>query len=260
MSSQDNKMPAESPAAPQAKSDELGAGVPAMDAAVGAAVLMTAGSGQEAPSAETVTAARARAAEMLRGMASGDAAESGLKDLQNLTMSMGLPAARATFQYMIKAAGLRGAAKTDAMRAVAGLSPVTEVGCMKVDFFNRTTGAPSIAYLVLDKCPRLHDLGAQLAKLKVHTSDDKWPEVIRSISVLLHIGRSVYAQTAREHLDLIRQIHGSAASDPCTEYLDLQVDRNNTTLYLKKDWPGRIGIFVRLDADVRAELARAAAE
>jgi hypothetical protein len=230
----------------------------AMDDAIDAAVRATAVPGQEAPSAETIAAARARAAEMLRSMSGED--EAGLKDLQNLTLSMGLPATRATFHYMIKAADLRGAAKTDAMRAVAEFSPVTEVGCMKVDFFNRTTGAPDIAYLVLDKCPRLHDLGAQLDKLKVHVSDEKWPEVVRSLSMLIHIGRSVYGQTARKHLDLVRQIHGAAAGDPCTKYLDLQVDRENTTLFLEPSWPSRVGIFVRLNADVQAELARTAAK
>lgn len=261
MSGQDSKTPAESHPDSAAPQVEFNMGTPAgraMDDAIDAAVRSTSVPGQEVPSAETIAAARARATEMLRGLSGED--EAGLKDLQNLTLSMGLPATRATFQYMIKAANLRGAAKTDALRAVAEFSPVTEVGCMKVDFFNQTTGAPDIAYLVFDKCQRLHNLGAQLDKLKAHVSDEKWPEVIRSLSMLIHIGRSVYGQTARKHLDLIRRIHGSAADDPCTKYLDLQVDRENTTLFLEPSWPGRIGIFVRLGADVQAELARTSAK
>jgi hypothetical protein len=224
----------------------------AMDDAVDAA-LARAAPDLSPPSSEMIAAARARATDMLREMPSENG--EGLKDLQNLTLSMGLPATRATFQFMIKAANLRGEAKKNALSAVADFSPLTEVGCMKVDFFNQTLGAPDVAYLILDKCPRLHNLGAQIDKLKAHVSDEKWPEVIRSLSMLVHIGRSVYGQTARKHLDLIRQIHGSAADDPCTKFLDLQIDRENTTLFLDPSWPSRIGIFIRLSTDVQASLA-----
>jgi len=222
-----------------------------MNSAVKAAIHSISG-GSSAPSTEIVAEARARATDMLNSMPDEDGA--GLRDLQNLTLSMGIPATCATFQYMIKAAKLRGAAKKNALRAIADFSPITEVGCMKVDFFNRSTGEPDIAYLVLDRCPRDHDLGAQLDRLKVHTLDEKWPDVIRSLSMLIYIGRSVYSQTARKHLDLIRQINSSPADDPCTKYLDLQIDRENTTLFLEPGWPDRIGIFVRLSADVRASM------
>jgi hypothetical protein len=218
----------------------------AMDASTGL-------SDQDAPPAEVIAAARARAGEMLRGMTAED--EAGMKDLHNLTLSIGLPATRATFQFMVAAAGLRGAAKKSAMRAIAGLSPVTEIGCMKVDYFNRATGAPDTAYLVLDRCPRDHDLGAQLDKLKVLVPDEKWPEVIQSLSMMLHIGRSVYSHTSREQIGLIRTIRGAEASDPCAEYLDLKVDRANTTLYLEADWPERVGIHVQLGAEVATKVA-----
>lgn len=220
----------------------------AMDDAVEAALASAAAPGLSPPSSEIIAEARARATDMLREMPSENG--EGLKDLQNLTLSMGLPATRATFQFMIKAANLRGEAKKEALRAIAEFSPLTEVGCMKVDFYNQTSGSPDVAYLILDKCPRLHNLGAQIDKLKAHVSDEKWPEVIRSLSMLVHIGRSVYGQTARKHLDLIRQIHGSAADDPCTKYLDLQIDRENTTLFLDPSWPSRIGIFIRLWSSV----------
>jgi hypothetical protein len=226
----------------------------AMDNAINAAISSVSAPGQEPPSNEIIAEARTRATDILQNLSGGE--REGLNDLQNLTLSMGLPAARATFQFMIAAANLRGAAKKDALCAVAEFSAVTEVGCIKVDFFNQTSGKHDIAYLVLDKCPRDHNLGVQLDNLKVHVSDDKWPEVIRSISMLIHIGRVVYGQVARNNLDLIRRIHGYTPDDPCTKYLDLLVDRENTTLFLEPSWPSRIGIFIRLNADVQAELLK----
>jgi len=203
----------------------------------------------------SIAEARARASAMLTTMTSDD--EAGLKDLQNLTLSMGLPSTRSMFQSMIENSKLRGVAKKDAIRAVADFSPVTESGCMKVDFFNQVLGAPDIAYLVLHKCPRDHNLEAQLNKLKPHVLAEKWAEVTRSLSMLIYIGRSVYGQIARANLGLIRDIHGAAADDPCTEYLDLKVDVENTTLYLDASWPSRIGIYIRLGAEVEGDKSNA---
>ena len=232
--------------------DAAGAGEDAMDVATRAAIRSAGG---EAPSADVVADARARASELLTTMTSND--EAGLKDLQNLTLSMGLPSTRSMFKCMIENSNLRGVAKKDAIRAVADFSPVSESGCMKVDFFNQALGAPDIAYLVLHKCPRDHNLEAQLNKLKPHVLAEKWAEVTRSLSMLIYIGRSVYGQIARANLGLIRDIHGAAADDPCTDYLDLKVDVENTTLYLDASWPSRIGIYVRLGAEVEGNKSNA---
>jgi hypothetical protein len=225
------------------------AGANPMDDAV-AATLRTLGG--EAPSADVIAAAKARAAEMLQEM---NAPDSGLKDMQNLTLSIGLPTARAAFLYMIRAANIRGAAKAKAIAAISDFSPVTEVGCMKVDFFNTTTGKKDIAYLVLDECPKHHNLGRQLDRMKEHVADDAWPKIVKHLSMLIHIGRSVYGNVARKNLTLIRSIFGLAEDDPCEKYLDFQIDRENTTLFLDAEWPTRAGIYLRLEADLEAERA-----
>ena len=222
-----------------------------MKSAISAAISWTAPPGAAPPSTEMVSAALSSAAELLRAPAAED--KEGLQALENLTLAMGLPATRAMFRSMVQVADLRGSALAAAEKHIAEISPVTEVGCMKVDFFNQTTQAPDVAYLVLDRCPRHHNLGAELNKLEVHVSSDKWPEILRSLSSLVHIGRTVYSQAARKNHNLIKQIFGASADDARwngTQYLDLQVDHKNTTLFIEPDWPDRIGIYIRLGADV----------
>jgi len=219
-----------------------------MSDAVDAAVRATSTPGAAPPDAETIAAARARAQQMLEEMGGDEAA--GLRDLQNLTLSMGLPSTRAVFRQMIKAADVRGKTKAAAMAEIVDFSPVTEVGCMKIDFFNQLSRKPDAAYLLLDQCPKTHDLGAQLEKLKSVVPAEKWAEVLKHLSMLIHIGRSVYGNIARQRLPLIRKIFGLGPDDKCDKYLDLQVDRANTTLYLDADWPHRIGIFVCLEGEV----------
>lgn len=204
-----------------------------------------------APPAGVVDDARERARQLLDEAGAED--REGLRDMHNLTLSMGLPATRAMFRQMVRASGRRGAAKRAAAKEIADFSPVTELGCLKVDFYDLAGQRPDTAYLTLGECPKGHDLGAQLDKIKPRVAPEKWQEVLKHLSMLVFTGRNVYANTARQHLPLIRALFGLAPSDPCERYLDLQVDPANTTLYLDAGWPSRVGIFVSTEAEARAK-------
>ncbi len=221
----------------------------AMDEAVEAAV-RTGVPGEAPPTPEMIAAARAKAEEMVKEN------EEGLRDLQNLTLSMGLPAVRALYRHMVEASGLRGAAKKNALREIDDFSPVTEVGCMKVDFHDRVSNRGRVAYLLVDQCPKDHDLTAQIEKLRPLCADDKWPEVVKHLSMLVHITRSVYNQVSRAHEPLLAKL----APDHKADFLDLKVDMSNTTMFLDAYGPTRIGIFIKLDTDVEAEEAQAKAD
>jgi len=196
---------------------------------------------------DVMALARNNATEILRNSTSDD--EKGLKDLQNLTLSMGLPITRIMFQYMLDDANIKGSTKKIILQDIDAISPITEIGCMKVDFFNKKTNQADVAYLVLDRCSNNHCLSTQLDKLKNVVADVKWPDVIRSISMLIHIGRSVYSQVSRKNINIIRQIYNKSIND-CAKYLDLQVDLDNTTLYLDESWLGRVGIYIKLNDEI----------
>lgn len=202
----------------------------------------------------------ARAQQVLAAMS--DEEKAGIHDLENLVVSMGLPAVRAAFRDMVDAACAQGrlsaADKAAARDEIRGFSAVTEVGCVQVDFHNCATGRPDRAYLLLAPCPRRHDFGRQIDKLKPLVAPGRWPELLRHLSVLFNTGRRVYAKVAREHLPLVRKLAGRAADDDCAALLDLQVDAANTTLYVEADWPRRAGLFVRLQSELdRAQNGRA---
>jgi hypothetical protein len=173
----------------------------------------------------------------------------GIRNLQDLTTSIGLPAARESFEAMLDANKVTPALRAAALREIKAFSPITEVGCMQVDFFNMIKAAPDVAYLVLDKCPANHDLGAELKKLKTVVDTDKWVEVIKHLSMMIYLGRTVYAAMAKEHKPLIRQIFGRSADHDCADLMTLGVDSRNTTLFVNPRWPVRVGISVRFKAD-----------
>lgn len=198
--------------------------------------------GGEGLAPEALAEAQEKAKEMLRGMR-GD--ECDLANLRNFNYSLALPAIRLLFRHMIKAAHIRGGPKAEAIAAIRDLSPVTEIGCLKIDFFNRTKGAADAMYLLLGECPRGHNFDAQLAKLRPHVTAEKWPEIQHHMSVLVYNCRQIYAKFAADNQPLIRKIFGLPPDDACSPYLTLHVDVANTTLYLDESWPNRIGIFIR---------------
>jgi hypothetical protein len=169
----------------------------------------------------------------------------GLKNLQDLTTSIGLPAARESFEAMLDANRVNPKLRAEALREIKAFSPISEIGCMQVDFFNMITAAPGTAYLVLDKCPANHDLGAELKKLKSIVDAEKWVEVIKHLSMMVYLGRTVYSKIAEANRPLLRRIFGRDAQHDCADLMALGVDSRNTTLFVNPRWPVRVGIFVR---------------
>ena len=195
----------------------------------------------------------AKAKEFLKNIGATESDREGLQDLQNLSLSMGLPTARACFRAMLAANASPATSHKyykEAMRQIANFSPVTEIGCMRVDFFNTSTNRADVAYMVLDECAADHDLGAQIVKLRTHVADEKWPEVVKHMSMLIHLGRSIYSQIAEKEKPLIRKIFSRPAAHDCADLLKLGVDSRNTTLFVDPRWPQRVGIFIRLASEL----------
>ena len=182
------------------------------------------------------------------GANEGDA--EGIRSLQNLTQSVGLPAARISFEFMLDAFKVSSKLRSEAMKEIKAFSPITEVGCMQVDFFNMITAKADTAYLVLDRCPFNHDLGAELRKIKTLIEPDKWVEVVKHLSMMVYLGRTVYSQTAAEHKPLLRRIYDRKPDDNCEDLMKLGIDSRNTTLFVDPRWPMRIGIFVRMQSQI----------
>ena len=183
----------------------------------------------------------------LEGSAQSDANAQGAANAQSdanaqderqdaMARAAGLPAARVIVASMVRRSGL-GQAERDALETeLAPILRATAAGSLRVDYVSQGRGES--VYLVLDECPRDHDLGAQLDPLRAKLPAERWPEVLRSLGVLVALGRSVYAWFAHNHADVVERLTGR-------RYDLLQVDPANTTLYADAEWPERVGIFVR---------------
>jgi hypothetical protein len=208
------------------------------------------GGEQRGPTAEEIAAGRERAMRMLEGMKPEERKEmaEGMKDLQNTMVASALPAVRTLFHHMLTASDLRGGAKARAAQKIAEFSPITEAVCLKIDFYDRLAGRARTAYMLLAQCPKEHNLGAQLEKVKTRIVPEKWPQILQHLSMLVFTARSLYAQIATHNQALLQEMVGERQK----EYSTVKIDNANTTIYLNAGWPNRIGILVRLDDEVGA--------
>ena len=179
--------------------------------------------------------------------------EAGARDLHNLTLSMGLHAVRQTFHFMVDAFGENNTGKkhNSSMRKkhareISQIHKVTEIGCMNVEY--NTSQGKKKAYIRLDKCDIDHNLDTQLNKIRPFISDEKWPELIRHISVLVFFGRSTYSNMSRLHSDLIKKI--LCTDDNIDQYYEYKIDMTNTTLFVLPEYKYRIGIFIDLEEEL----------
>ena len=242
--SEEAAAPSEEAAAPSEDQEEVRDAATASEATARARESVEAMTGA-AVTDEDFEAGCARAQNLLNSQPDGRA---GMQDFQALMLVMGLPAARAVFRQAVRAGPRRKpAAMAALLKRVDALSKDSEVGCQRVDFYDTVAGAPAVAFLLLDECPRDHDLGAQLRLLQPRVSPARWPDILHHLSVLLFLGRSVYSGLARQHTDLLRAALGRPESDSCADVLDLKVEAQNSTLFLDPAWPKRIGLFVRFE-------------
>lgn len=242
---------AQKPAGPHEDNDE-GVHVLLNDLSMDEAVAMAArnhtSDGNAPLTTEQVQEARSKAQTLLQGM-SGD----GLSDMRKLTLSLGMPAAKLALIHLIDYGAAPDPMKASLKNSVNGLYPdIPEKGCQQVDFFNKKKGAMDAAYLVLDECPSTHNLTAQLDKLAPHIPPEKRPEIMKHLTALVFVGRSVFAKVVKENRDLVRDILQFLPAADKIDCNAMHVDPNNTTLCVHPRTPKRVGIFVILSDEAEA--------
>lgn len=213
------------------------------DAAEAAAQARAAEGGAPLSAAE-VGAARAKAQDLLR---SGAAA--GLRDMRNLALALGLPAARLSLKHLVEFGAAPAPVQRALCAAIDAVSEITEHGCQEVAFFNKQKGRADRAFLLLDECPADHDLTAQLDRLAPHIPVERRPEITKHLTALVYFGRSAFAKVCEENPQLVRDILKYLPAADRVDISKLHVDPRNTTLCVHPRAPRRVGIFVRMMAD-----------
>ena len=115
---------------------------------------------------------------------------------------------------------------------------IQEIGCLNIDFFNKTENKKDTIFIFMKECTKDHNLDEQIDKLKPHIDEEKWKDVLKSLSSIILLTRSIYTSIYENNTEFIKELVG----EDINKYCKLHVDPINTTLYLP-DIDDRIGIF-----------------
>lgn len=189
-----------------------------------------------------------RANQIINGKTEEDV--KGLNDLQNLHLAIGLPFIRKLLTRLMERKTYTFSDHKRIEEMIFDISPITEASCFSVSFVDKNTNKRHTAYLLLDECDANHNLEEQFDKFKPRVTEEEWTKVLRKLSEMIGIGRTVYAKTVQQNMQLIRMILGVGENDNCAQYLMLKVDPSNTTMFVDELAPKRIGIFIKLDSEV----------
>ena len=155
-------------------------------------------------------------------------------DMPKLILSIGSNASR----YMLKSL-VTNFNRPDLLDTIDSICSVQELGCYQVEYVNKFSDEKELVYILIAPCDKDHNLTEQLDKLKVYVSDDEWAKVLKSLSTLVLLTRSIYSSIYLDN----KKLFDSVVNDTHTDYSKLSVDLTNTTMYLP-NIPERIGIFL----------------
>ena len=156
------------------------------------------------------------------------------ENIQKQILAMGFPSTRIFLYSLAKKYN-----KEYVGPHIEDICHIQDIGCLNVDFYNIKEDKKDNILIFLKQCTKDHNLSEQLDKLKVHLDDEKWKSILKSLSTVILLVRSIYTNIYEHNLDLIEEIVGK---ENINKYKKLQVDLSNTTLYLP-DVEDRIGIY-----------------
>lgn len=155
------------------------------------------------------------------------------ENISKQILAMGFPSARIMLYALAKHYN-----KEYVAPKIEEVCHIQEIGCLNVNYYHKVEEKNDNMFIFLKECKADHNLSEQLDKLKIHLDEEKWKEVLKSLSTIILLTRNIYISIYENNTDLITEIVG----DDINKYKVLQVDLSNTTLYL----PGiedRIGIY-----------------
>jgi hypothetical protein len=148
--------------------------------------------------------------------------------------------------------------KTNFYKKIDQLTNIEKVGGMNIEYDDVDTGKKTFFYIIMNKCHKSHNLYEQFDKVKKHFNEATWTQLLKHISMLIYLCRSIYKINMQACIDDMFNL-GYDINDVD----QLKIDPSNTTLYINEEWDERMGIYFMRECDFeeeRAESERAKVE
>jgi hypothetical protein len=171
------------------------------------------------------------------------------KQYQQTVISMGIPTCRIMMHTLLeKSECMDSAIKAQFFQKIEQLTNFEKVGGMNIEYDDTDTGKKSFFYIIMNKCNKNHDLHEQFNKVKKYFSEETWKQLLKHISMLIYLCRSIYKINMQMCVNDMFQL-GYDINDVD----QLKIDPTNTTLYLFEEWDERMGIYIMRECDLADE-------
>ena len=175
------------------------------------------------------------------------------KQYQQTVISMGIPTCRIMLHTLLEKSECTDIAiKSQFFQKIEQLTNFEKVGGMNIEYDDSDTVKKTFFYIIMNKCDKNHDLHGQFNKVKRFFSEDTWGKLLKHISMLIYLCRSIYKINMQACVDDMFQL-GYDINDVET----LKIDPTNTTLYIFEEWSERMGIYIMRECDLAEEAGEA---
>jgi hypothetical protein len=175
------------------------------------------------------------------------------KQYQQTVISMGIPTCRIMMHTLLeKSESIDTVIKAQIFQKIEQLTNFEKVGGMNIEYDDSDTGKKTFFYIIMNKCDKDHDLNEQFNKIKRFFTEETWKQLLKHISMLIYLCRSIYKINIQSCADDMFQL-GYDINDVET----LKIDPTNTTLYLFEEWDERMGIYIMRECDLEEETSAA---
>jgi hypothetical protein len=171
------------------------------------------------------------------------------KQYQQTVLSMGIPTCRIMFTTLLeKSPSEDNTIKTAFYKKIDQLTNIEKVGGMNIEYDDKDTGKKTFFYIIMNKCHKNHNLHEQFDKVKKHFDEATWTQLLKHVSMLIYLCRSIYKINMQACIDDMFNL-GYDIND----VEQLQIDPSNTTLYINEEWDERMGIYFMRECDFEEE-------
>ena len=178
---------------------------------------------------------------------------------QKQVLSMGVPACKIMMTILLQHALTEDEnIKYKFFEMIEESLVVEKFGGLNVEYFDTDQNKKTYCYIILNKCHKTHNLGDQFDKIHKYMNAEQWDYLLKQISMLLYITKNIYKLSISSFSEQVFNL-GFDIND--IEVLN--VDPENTTLYIDEEWEERTGIYIMRECDLgdaEAEGEKAEAE
>lgn len=175
----------------------------------------------------------------------------GASDFHNLSLSIGIEVPKVLFTEYIKQSNVSDKRKLHFSKQISKQFKITEMGAISINFIDKKTKEPGIAYMVLKKCDKNYDFNSQIEKLGSRALISDYNCLNPQIHKIMELGHYTYGVMVEKCKSTLNEIIKKIDSETTIVLDELKLNLKNNTFHL--DFPNSVCVGIHIEFDSEME-------